>query len=285
MTTASGSIRDPRARMHEHLGSLHDIVDTLQRELVACSIMTPWSEVDAVEGAGPTRQAQAAAGELMDRHHYSGVPLLAGGRVCGVYVRTEPRERPSFEPITPDHFVEPTLALVPLIQRMKESRKVVVGVGSAQAPEGWLTYADFSKRPFRVLLFAIVAEVEYLLAVAIDRAHPADAWVGLLPPDSQNQLLQQQGAAEQWDVTMPVTTFADIGQLIDAVGRSPEVQALLGVDDRIADRLRSLSQLRNRVAHVVRPIVSGPGRIRSVAKQVALMLGWIDSWTARLAGH
>ncbi len=265
--------------MHEHVGSLHELVGWLETGLATRSIMTPWADVDCVEV-----RDTAAATALMDAHRYSGVPLVCpeSGRVLGMYVRGQPGGPAVFDAVQAEHFVEPSLGLVALIRLLRDTKKFVVGVGSAESPLGWLTYADFSKRPFRVLLFAIVAEVEYLLAAAIDRAHPDDTWVHLVP-ESAPELLRRMADAEHWDVTMPLTTFTDIGHLVSVVGQSPEVRALLNARHDIADKLRSLSQVRNRVAHVVRPVVPGPGQIASVARQIELMLGWISGWTARLA--
>ena len=281
--------RKLRSRMHEHAGSLRDVVDSLSSSLTTASIMTPWSDVQSVEAPGNGAEGKAKAFALMEEHQYSAIPVVWSGSVVGVYIRHEPIKPPRYEGIRIEHFINADLGLLDLIRGMRDTQKIAVGVGHAESPKGWLTYADFSKRPFRVLLFAVMAEVEYLLAQALDLAHPDDSWIELLARrshdgrDERAELLRRKQEAEHWDVTMPVTTFAEIGHLIDAIGASEKVLSMLGEAPEVAKRLRSIPDLRNRVAHVVKPVVAGPKQIAAVASQIDLMLEWIDRWSKRLA--
>lgn len=275
-------------RTHEHAASLRSFLAAFQHTANASTIMTPWALVDFVEGEANGPEAKQHARAMMDDHHYSAVPLVWSGELRGVYVRNGPEDSPRFERALPDHFVSPTIGLLDLLTRMRSIPRFVVAIGSVEQPQGWLTYADFSKRPFRVLLFALLAEVEYLLAAAIDRSFPDGEWAKLLAamPEfnraSVGELLVRQVEAQHWDVTMPLTTFAEIGHLAAVAGVSKPTQGLLGESERLGQQLKSLSELRNRVAHVVRPIIAGPSQIGSVADQVDLMMGWIDKWSARL---
>jgi hypothetical protein len=278
----------PRKRAHEHAESLRNFLDHIQSSARVESVMTPWTMVDFVEAESVDKAVKFRAKDLMDRNHYSGVPLLWIGEYRGMFVRNNPSGTPRFERPKADHFVERTLGLIELIRQLRDTQRVVVGVGTPLRPSGWLTYADLSKRPFRVLLFALVAEVEYLLAEVIDRVFPDDDWPKVLLADdgfsreSVGELLVRRVEAAHWDVVMPLTTFAEIGHLAGVVGASRQVQAFLGVNETVKNQLKSLSELRNRVAHVVRPIVAGPSQISGVANQIDLMLGWIDTWSDRL---
>lgn len=277
-----------RRRLHAHAGSLHDLLSIIEKAVDASSLMTPWAQVESVLGQSNSADTLSKAKSLMEAHHYSGVPLLWEGQVKGIYCRHDPTRGPQFESVRPQQFVEPELGLIDLIRRMRDRQKVVVCVGTQTAPLGWLTYADFSKRPFRVLLFVIVAEVEFLLAEALDRAHSDDSWIDLLPnpgdssDDARRELQCRKNQAAQWDVTMPLTTFAEIGHLIAAAGGSSLVRAMLDEEDGLGDSLKSLPDLRNRVAHVVKPVVAGPAAIKSVAGQIDQMLAWIKKWSERL---
>jgi len=276
------SNRISRLRMHAHSGSLRELLAVIETKLPAAAIMTPWEQVDFVKAEGNTSKAREHARNLMDRYHYSGVPMVCANTVRGVFLRHDPVGRVSFEGIKPEHFIERDIGLVGLIRRMRDTQRTVVGIGSAESPVGWMTYADFSKRPFRVLLFALMAEIEYLLAFALDMAHPDDSWIKLLP-EKTSKFRQSHEKAMNWDAVMPMTTFAEIGDLIRAVPASKKALALLGETESIADRLKSIQDLRNRVVHVVRPVVKGPKQISSVAKQIDLMLAWAKRWTANLA--
>ena len=225
----------------------------------------------------------------MNRHQYSAVPVVWSSCVIGVYLRHDPGRTPNFEGIRPKHFVDAKLGLLELIRRMRDTQKIAVGIGSSESPVGWLTYADFSKRPFRVLLFALMAEIEYLLAHALDLAHPDGSWLDLLnrgdgeARDDRKELLKRQQEAKHWDATMPVTTFAEIGHLIHAIPASEQALSLLGETSEVANQFMSIPDLRNRVAHVVRPVVAGPKQISSVAKQIDQMLEWTQRWSDNLS--
>jgi hypothetical protein len=277
-----------RARLHEHPGSLTDLIAVIGHQLTASSLMTPWEEVATIAGEANTRELKEQATELMDRHQFSGVPMVWNEQVRGVYVRHEPDQPPRFQGVRPEHFVGPQVRIVDLVRHMRDTQKVVVGVGAAEAPVGWLTYADFSKRPSRVLLFTIVAEVEYLLACALDIAHPDDSWIDLVPAsedprrDFREELLQRRREAVGWDVNMPLTTFSEIGHLIRAASNSPAVLEMLGEGEDLAVQLLTLPELRNRIAHAVRPVIAGPKQIGVVADQLDRLLGWIAKWPERL---
>lgn len=283
------SHKNMRSRLHEHAGSLREVIELLNKNMTAQSIMTPWPAVDYVvaERNDPINKAEAC--KLMDKHQYSAVPVVWESCVIGVYLRHKPGGAPNFEGIRPGHFVDAKVGLLELIQRMRDTQKIAVGVGSAESPVGWLTYADFSKRPFRVLLFTLMAEIEYLLAYTLDIVHPDGSWLELLnrgnseAKDDQAELRKRQKEAEHWDVTMPLTTFAEIGHLIHAIPASEQALCLLGETSAIAKQLRSIPDLRNRVAHVVRPVVAGPKQISSVTKQINLMLEWTQRWSDNLS--
>jgi hypothetical protein len=278
-----------RMAMHEHRGSLHDLLAVLERELRVSSLMTPWAHVASITASGNGPESKAAALALMNNHHYSGVPVAWEGVVRGMYLRHAPDAGAQYEGIKPSHFVPPDLSLIQLVRHMRDSGRIAVGVGTPESPLGWLTYADFSKRPFRVLLFAIVAEVECLLAHALDTAHPDDSWAALLPSnpasdrDERAELLRRQNEANGWDVTMPLTTFADIGHLVRVIPHSPATLSLLGETPDIANQLLTVVDIRNRVAHVVRPVVQGPKQIGVVANQIDMLFAWINNWSSRLA--
>jgi len=282
MTSISNKIS--RKQFHAHSGSLEELLAIIEKHLTAAAIMTPWKQVAVINAEANSPEAKKRAGELMDRNFYSGVPMVCADRVRGVFLRFEPGRNVNFEGTKAEQFVKPDISLLTLIGRMRDTQRIVVGIGSAESPEGWVTYADFSKRPFRVLLFALMAEIEYLLARALDMAYPDDSWIELLPKDENREELQKrQKEAQHWDVLMPLTTFANIGDLIRAMPHSPEALAMLGETAAIDTHLKSIPELRNNVDHVVRPVVRGPKQISSVANQIDLMLEWAKRWTANLA--
>ena len=276
--------KNSRIRTHEHIGSLEDILATLERGLTSESIMTPWHQVEAITAERNGPEVRDAAKSLMDRYNYSGIPVVWSNSVVGFYMRHDPDAIPRYQGIRADHFVSPKMGLFDLVRVMSTTQQIAVCVGAADAPCGWLTYADFSKRPFRVMLFALVAEIEYLLALALDTAHPDDSWVNLLASgDAKAELLRRQNEAKHWDVCMPLTTFADIGHLIHAVPASPEAMRLIGGDEELPKQLRAICDLRNRVDHVVRPVIAGPKQISSVSDQTVMLRSWVGKWSRALA--
>jgi CBS domain-containing protein len=264
---------------------MQDLLDLLSSQLGTEAIMTPWHDVEYISAEGNSAQARAAAQELMFSKQYSAVPVMWEDRVVGVYFAHDPGRTPRYENLRDDHFVPNAQPLFQLIERMAASDRVAVGVGTPERPVGWVTYADFSKRPFRVLLFTLLAEIEFLMAHALDVAHPDGSWVDYLPVaaegerDHQAELLRRQQEALHWDVTMPLTTFAEIGHLIHGLAGSTTARRLLGLTPEDVSRLRDIPELRNRVSHVVKPIVAGPKQIKITASRIQCLLNWAESWS------
>ena len=281
MTSRLPDVPEPNS-FDAFLTNLHSLAN-------AASIMTPWDKVKSVEAIKVNRTIRTQAKRLMHSHHFSAVPLVWKNELTGVFIRNRPTHGPRYERVNENHFEPPKIGLIPLIRDMGATKRFVVAIGTATSPVGWLTYADFSKRPFRVLIFSIISEVEYLLAAAINRIYPKDEWIKLFTPGADfrvksiDELRKRQHAAQHWDVTMPLTTFAEIGHLAAVAGMSTDVRKLLGESENLNDQLKSFSELRNRVAHVVRSVVAGPSGISGVANQIDLMLGWTDRWSSKLA--
>ena len=279
-----------RHLLHDHLAGFDALLSDLAARVTCESIMTPWCDVECVVGSHD-RQTKERAMALMDRGRYSSVPLIDdAGRVHGRYIRWTPEGATAFENLQPHHFARPHMDAFSLLACMAEHRQIAMFVGDASdsgPPAGWITFADFSKRPFRMLLFAIVSEAEYLLARAIDQKHPRDGWLefaGALSEAERAELIKRRNEAREWDALMPLTTFAEIGDLVRVACASPAVCARLGLSAGDSDRLRMIADLRNRVAHTVRPVVAGPGAIQTTAAQVRLLRELIERWTAATAG-
>lgn len=258
----------------------------LAGRVTCASIMTPWSAVERVVGEH-CRETKEQATRQMDAGRYSSVPLTdEAGVLRGRYIRWSPAGSVAFEHAQPHHLAPPAADAFSLLARMAEHNQIAMCVGDAQsaaAPLGWITFADFSKRPFRLLMFAIVSEVEYLLARAIDERHPGDKWLEIadaLPAAERDDLIARREAARDWDAIMPLTTFADIGHLVRVAYASPAVRERLGLVEGESDRMRALSDLRNRVAHTVRPVVAGPGAIQTMAATVRMLRELIARWNA-----
>jgi hypothetical protein len=181
------SCRTNRRRL-KHAGSLKQLIEILQSCASSTSIMTPWNSVHAIDAPSNSRDARERTHLLMNEHQYSGVPLVHLGRILGVYMRHNATAMPRHQAATPSLFFDPESGPLELLKHMCDTSRIAVALGSANRPVGWVTYADFSKRAFRVLLFAIIAEVELLLATAIDVAYPDDSWVTLLDRDHQEQI-------------------------------------------------------------------------------------------------
>lgn len=283
--TNDAPILTDRHAMHEGVCTFHDFITRFRKVLPCRLIMTPWDEVKTVDRQGDRAGEKKSAQTLMDENSFSSLPVVEEGELRGLYIRLDPNGKTEYENTKGDHFFPYEKDVLSLLRHMWDTQRFAVLLGDSDNPQGLVTYADFSKRPARVILFAVVAEVEYLLARAIDRVHPDDGWLALLDEHGGNpgkDLAQRKEDAKHWDTIMPLTTFAEIGHLVGVVERSQEVVRLLGEDDRLPTRLRSLPDLRNRVAHVVKPVIAGPKQIKSVASQVDLMLGWIERWEDRL---
>lgn len=271
--------------LHDHNAGFDALLADLASRVTCASIMTPWSDVERVVGEHG-RETKEHATRVMDAGRYSTVPLTDdAGHLRGRYIRWTPEGSIAFEHAQAHHFAPAGADAFSLLARMAEHNQMAICVGDVSGPLGWITFADFSKRPFRLLLFAIVSEVEYLLARAIDEQHPHDGWLELasaLPAHERQELGVRREEARDWDALMPLTTFADIGHLVRVAYASPAVRERLDLAAGESDRLRAISDLRNRVAHTVRPVVAGPGAIQTLAATVRMLRELIARWSVRL---
>lgn len=288
MTSNTLALTD-RHVMHEGVCTFHDFLTRFRKVLPCQLIMTRWESVITVDRQGDRAQEKASAQALMDENSFSSLPAVEHGELHGFYLRHKPHGKIEYENAKADHFFPCEDDVISLLRHMRDNSRFAVLLGDQNNPRGLVTYADFSKRPARVILFAIVAEVEYLLARAIDKLYPDDKWLDLLSnmngvaKRTHKAIAKRKTEADRWDAIMPATTFADIGHLISVVKHLEGIERLLGEDRGLPGRLCELPRLRNRVAHVVKPVIAGPKRIKSVTDQVDLMLQWIDRWETRLA--
>ena len=287
--TNDAPVLTDRHAMHEGVCTFHDFLTRFRQVLPCQLIMTPWAEVKTVKRQEDRAEETNTARAMMDADSFSGLPVVENGDLKGLYLRFKPGEAIQYENTKADHFFPCDRDVLSLLRHMRDGERVTVLLGNPTKPRGLVTYADFSKRPARVILFAVVAEVEYLLARAVDKLHPNDKWLDLLSSagsdanKAHKALTKWKEKADHWDATMPATTFAGISHLITAVKHLDGMEHMLDEDCGLSDRLRELPSLRNRVAHAVKPVIAGPGEIKTVADQVDLMFEWIDRWETQLS--
>jgi len=126
---------------------------------------------------------------------------------------------------------------------------------------GLLTIADLTKHGLRNHLYPILADLEYQLGQLLHSCVLEDwTWVRHLNEDMKARVLGNLALARQNDVEPDTgaVAFATLGDLLMAIEKTPEVSSAMGPEfRRVCGTARhAIGEIRNRVMHVVRPLVN-----------------------------
>jgi hypothetical protein len=146
--------------------------------------------------------------------------------------------------------------------------------------EGFLTPSDLDKPPARVFFYVLLADVEMKIAAAIRRRFSDTSEpIGLLEPARTNLILGRARGQRRANVDLDPLSYADFGDLIAIVSTSADLlQTGLG-SARWRDRMSRLVELRHRVMHAVKPLVSADFSVEMLRDALAEL----DQLSARLS--
>lgn len=164
-------------------------------------------------------------------------------------------------------------SLESLLQQLEKSRAALVRA-SGQEPFGLISISDLSWPAFRSTLFPLFCEFEHGLARMITQRFGADpwGWVTMLHKDSRPGIVGHWEIARQKRVDTSATVGATLSQLLEVVGQDPELRSrLIEKPSRAAfDELtKPIREVRNQVAHPVRPLVEQVEDLKRVRQAVA----------------
>lgn len=136
---------------------------------------------------------------------------------------------------------------------------------------GVLTYADLNRRAFRVLLYALLAELEGRLADAVREKYPnPDALIAKHGEAISKDALERWKASETEDVAIHPVEGMDLSDLAKIFAADETLRPILRVSTKKAakDALGGLVELRHLVMHPVRLVVKTPKDVEQLERRL-----------------
>lgn len=255
--------------------------DLLQQVFTVQTIMTPWSSVATI--AEHELEDDSPVLRIADYRHYSFLPVMDGARVTGIL---EVRGR-RLHHLTADWLISrdtPIPALIELFVR-SSSRAFLVIYG--QDTVGLVSLADINKMPTRIYLFNLVAELETALAAAISayvRGEDEVVLRVLEKPEIVRNYVAMAPSMRGQDLDIGILQQLNLSDLVNFLRKTPELYQAIGFasGNHVKVRLNGLVELRHRVAHAVRPLVTSSDEIAEVSKRIQEGRAVLD-WLAQYA--
>ena len=130
--------------------------------------------------------------------------------------------------------------------------------GHAQSSLGLFTFSDLNRHEIRGVLYRLFSDVEAGLSKVVQRwiQDPWD-WIKVLGEDQQVRILGYWELARRRDVDIGPLAAATLSNLLVVIRMSRGILEGLGYysDGAFREHTGSLPEFRNRIMHVVRPLV------------------------------
>ncbi|HZP57872.1 MAG TPA: hypothetical protein VFC53_10015 [Dehalococcoidia bacterium] len=137
-----------------------------------------------------------------------------------------------------------------------------------------------------MLLYGLLARLEVQFAHLVQTAFPDPwGWIERLTPDSRAAVIGYWEIAKRGGVDIGPTASLMLSQLVNIVSSSDRIARAMGFRTKreIKNLLKALPDLRNHVAHPVRPLVLGESDVAALATVVSA-LGLVGRRAVELPG-
>lgn len=174
-------------------------------------------------------------------------PVKQGGETIGILLRLRAHRgtsvRDAMEPLREGLLVSAQMPITELIPQLRASPYRLVLRGGHI--DGLVTQSDLLKLPVRLVVFALIAHLEQIMASLIAARWPAEAWLSLLPQARQDKINAKQTELSSRRMNPPLlelTEFADKRDLCKKL-------VVEGSKSKFSSELDGLRDLRDQVAH------------------------------------
>ena len=260
-----------RCRRNERERQTEDMMpsnwELLKQVFTVETIMTPWNEVVVVEESA-LPSPEDALEEARD-HDYSLLPVVAAGRVAGIFVTRSGKVIPP----TLDQFVTRDTPIPDLIDLFAPAPLRGFVVVYRQDPVGFVTTADINKLPTRVYLYNLIAELEIKLATVIHTHFEGDdrAILERLPQSKTIEDIEEVSPSmRNAGFYVGVIQQLYISDLANILRKTPDLYRAVGFESghKVDDVLGGLVDLRNKAAHPVKPLLKSSRGVRDLADDI-----------------
>lgn len=227
----------------------------------AGSIQTP------LESATPVRAgwSSAMAAKFLAAREFDQAPVLSGPNVVGYALLSELRRRPKtrvrgvMRGINQGVLLSAGASMRTLVDLLNE-REFAFIVGD-QGVSGFVTPSDLNKHAARAHFYLVLAALEIALSDLLRRSGDQDAFLDLLGPSARETVERRFAEDQQADTDVDYVAYFEFSSLLQVVGRTDPLRAVLGFESS-ADWRRAtygLVRLRHDVMHPTRELY-GPRR-------------------------
>ena len=267
--------------MHEKLADLMAI------EL----IMTPWQVVEKVGQTSCVRDAK----ELMraDGNDFDQLGVEEGGRtgliryksICGDDETAPIASKVEWAGESP--VLQYGTNLIQSLEELASARSLLVQ--EVGATVGLVHLSDFNKQPVRSYFYLWLSALEIGLAALVRREIPDhDDWLPWLRGSSKVHVAGNLYLAQRENARLNATEYVELSDLVDVLTNSDkvgkELWKVLGYEskNKCSNELGSLVDLRHRIMHPVRTLVSDAASASEILDRNGLLklkvnelIGWL----------
>ena len=244
-----GSVAVPTLSIERMAGPLSEGLRV--RHIANLSLMTCGSDDDMAEVLNRPSLVE-----------FDQIPIVDGNRIIGILERNGKRRRPLDDSLLVS--ADEHLAGFIFTLKTQPYRLVVDGT----AIKGIVTWSDLLKTPVLLFAYALLAQLELLMNVAIRVKYvDKDVWVQELDDSEQKAVRRRRNRLEKENLVLPTIELADFSHKAKVI-RTP---FLAGFD--FEKDIVNLVALRNGVAHV-HQVVRSDADLHRFVEQLETAAAW-----------
>lgn len=221
--------------------------------------------------------------EMVDRalmNRFDQLPVLDGnGNLCGVVASKHvaellERDEPLVEsdPAIELNEIDPKPGLLTVLQEFSEHRSLVIrDTTRGERWFGLVTLSDLNRHAFRALLYPVLAQLEELMAnFIVNNTEDHWDWLKYLSEDAQARLIGRWEIDKRKSVDIDVMAGCTLTEMITIVQKSKVLSSRLGftTTNRFREQHGAIPEIRNRVMHPVRPLVSSQSEVCKLYERI-----------------
>lgn len=262
--SSSHFVEAPQAK----LSYLKRVTNPLQAYL----IMTPWNKIVSFDLDEDAQIAFLRMSNPSENIDYA--PIMKEGAIIGYVCRKDLAGvkgkicEELVRDVAAKNRISLTLSLENILKRLTDEPFLFVGEDGR--PRGIITRADVNKRAFRTLFYIAFSELESQLVNLIQTMLPCEKHLRLLSEERAKDVLYNYWRAKTGNVETSVEQYLSFSDIIHIILKSKDmlVWSLLGyTSKKQVENLTSLIDLRNRVMHSTRSLLTAESSVLSLLQQ------------------
>lgn len=205
-----------------------------------------------------------------------------GGRIIGLIDLTDFHDSPApdvsveklVQPITEKVLIGANASIIDFVKEADKTHCRLVVSGSQIS--GLVSLADLQKLPVRAALFAVVTQLEIVMAAAIRRAFAeSEGWLDLLSQERRQKIRDEMAASRQDESFVESILFTQFADKVTVIKKHNDKLSSKRSFERDLDRAQ---RLRNALAHA-----NDYAATRATAMEVCETVRMVELWIGSLS--